>query len=132
MATRRRLINKENNGATLFALLFLAAIIVGAPLVFILVAAWDVGLGFNRTTFVLVCAAIALVGAFIVWVKAGVGRVPSERGPGACDMTQGSVWSRLACQYKHAWPYEYIGLGVTLLGIVLGILYVEYIAPLFR
>ena len=118
--------------ATFFALLFLAAIIVGAPLVFIFVAAWDVGLGFNRTTFVLVCAAIALVGAFIVSVKAVAGTVPPKRDPGACDMTQGFFWSRVACQYKHAWPYDYIGVGIVLLGIVLGILYVEYIDPLFQ
>lgn len=51
--------NNENNRATLFALLFLAAIIVGAPLVLILIAAWKAGAGFNRTTFVLICASIA-------------------------------------------------------------------------
>lgn len=124
--------NNENNRATLFALLFLAAIIVGAPLVLILIAAWKAGAGFNRTTFVLICASIALIGAFVLWVKAGAGTAPPQRDPNACDLTQGSLWSRLVCRWRREWPYTCLAYGVGMLGVALGILYVEYIDPLFK
>lgn len=123
--------NREEN-ATVIALLVLGTLIAGVPLVFVLAAAWKVGFGFNRTTFVLVCAAIALVGVFALWVKGGAVVTPSEPDPEVVRMMQLGFWERLKWQYKQDWPYKYIGMALAFFGILLGIAYVEYIEPYLK
>ena len=115
--------------AVVIALLVLGAFIAGVPLVFVLAAAWKAGFGFNRTTFVLVCAAVALVGVFAFWVKGGAVVVPSEPNPEVVKMMQLGFWERLKWQYKQEFPYKYIGMGLVFLGALLAIAYVEYIEP---
>ncbi len=113
--------------ATVIAMLVLGALVAGVPLIFVFVAALKAGFGFNRTTFVLVCAAIALVGFFALWVKGGAVLTPSEPDPEVVRMMQLGFWERLKWQYKQDWPYAYIGLAVAFLGFLLGVAYVEYV-----
>lgn len=118
--------------ATVIALLFLGALIAGVPLVFVLAAVWKAGFGFNRTTFVLVCAAVALVGVFALWAKGGAVVTPSEPNPEVAKMMQMGFWERLKWQYKQDWPYKYIGMALAFLTILFAIAYVEYIEPYLK
>jgi hypothetical protein len=111
------------------ALLALGALIAGVPLVFVLAVAWKAGFGFNRTTLVLVCVAIALVGAFVLWVKGGAVVTPSKPDPEIVRVRRLGFWEQLKWQYKQDFPYEIIGIGLVFLGVVLAIAYVEYIEP---
>jgi hypothetical protein len=113
--------------AVVIALLILGAFIAGVPLIFVLAAVWQAGFGFNRTTFVLVCAAVALVGVFAFWVKGGAVVTSSEPNPEVVRMMQLGFWERLEWKCKQDRPYTYIGMGIVFLGILLAIAYVEYI-----
>lgn len=119
----------ENERATVIAILVLGALIAFVPLVLVLAATWKAGFGFNRTTFVLVCAAIALGGVFALWVKGGAVVTPSENNPEIVKVRQHGFLEQLKWQYKQDWPYSYIGMVLALLGFLIGIAYVVYIEP---
>ena len=115
--------------AVFVSLVVLGAVIAGVPLLFVLAAAWKAGFGFNRTTIVLGLAAIALIGVFVLWLRGGAVIAPSEPNPEYVKARSLGFWGFLKWEAKRDLPYQLIGIGLFILGVLLAVAYVEYIEP---
>ena len=122
--------NKDK--AIVIALVVLCALIACVPLLFVLAEAWKAGFRSNRTTVVLVVAAIALVGVVALWLRGGAVVVPPEPSPEVPKAKPLDHWSRVGWLYKRDSPYGLLGVLAAVVGVLFTIGYVKFIEPFLR
>lgn len=113
--------------AAVILLIGLALVLV-APLLAILAftAYQGEGIGFNRLTFVFICATMALVGAFWIWVSGGKSETRYK-----ADWNL-SIWKSLWSFSNPVSPPIWVGPLLLLIAVLIAFVFVDYIEPFFN
>jgi membrane protease YdiL (CAAX protease family) len=114
------MLEPKQRRALLAVLGLVTLLLAGPPLAFVGYATYQRGIGLNQETVVLGLTTLALVAVFWLWISEGR-KVTNKTEPERPERIFGFG----------SLKYRLLGFLLGLLGIAIGIIYVEYIEPYF-